>query len=73
MRSVMSSVSFTLAAIIPATSMAWEGRAQDVDHMAADVKGGPAHPENLHGAPRSSQHTPRREGLLRVPAVGAGD
>ena len=41
--------------------------------MAADMKGGPAHPENLHGALRSSQHTPWREGPLRVPAVGAGE
>ena len=41
--------------------------------MAADMKGGAAHPENLHGALRSSQHTPGREGPLRVPAVGAGE
>lgn len=81
MRSVSSSVPYTLDALTPATNPAWEGLwkawAQDADRMAADVRGSPGTPRPTRSpeicAVCCPRHTPGRQGLVSVQAVAEGE
>lgn len=81
MRSVSSSVPYTLDALTPATSPAWEGLwkawAQDADRTAADVRGSPGTPRPTRSpeicAVCCPRHTPGRQGLDSVQAVAEGE